>query len=196
MSMPSLSKIRLYPVYKLSATEDAFAMIKRHMPKHKGSAYIIVLLLVSVLSVLALSIISIAILDYSIAKSDDSSHDAYYIADGGATAALYEIKAQVKETYDRLKQEAENQGALPLEQYIEQHFYDEIPTTYSTRIDFDDGEDRYSDVDVVFGNSDNTYTIQSRGHVKNAVSMVEVKAEVILEQTAVVVEVNEWKEVR
>ncbi|AEE96335.1 hypothetical protein [Mahella australiensis] len=166
------------------------------MWQHKGSAYIVVLLLVSVLSVLALSIISIAMSDYSIAKSDDSSHDVYYIADGGATAALYEIKAQVKETYDRLKQEAETQEVLPVEQYIEQHFYDEILASYSMRIDFDDGEDRYSDVNVVFGNSDNTYTIQSRGHVKNAVSMVEVKAEVILGQTAVFVEVNEWKEVR
>ncbi|MDI3509151.1 MAG: hypothetical protein PWP48_1982 [Clostridiales bacterium] len=44
--------------------------------QHKGSAYIVVLLLVSVLSVLALSIISIAMSDYNIAKSDDSSHDA------------------------------------------------------------------------------------------------------------------------
>ncbi|MBZ4665945.1 PilX N-terminal domain-containing pilus assembly protein [Mahella sp.] len=166
------------------------------MRQHKGSAYIIVLLLVLVLSVLALSIMSIAMSDYSIAKSDDSSHDAYYIADGGATAALYELKTQVKEVYERLKQEAETQVDLPAEQYIEQHFYDEIPTTYSMRIDFDNGKDRYSSIEVRFNGSDNTYTIQSRGYVRNAVSTVEVKAEVILDQTSVLIEVNEWKEVR
>lgn len=167
------------------------------MHRYKGSAYVVVIMLTAVLSIIGLGILSIAVSDYNMAVADNDLHDAYYIADGGATAAFYELRSYLRSIYEEVYLEALLNNDIPIDIYIEQHFYSNIPLSYTRKIDFSDGKDRYSNIKVVFTPSNKTYSIVSEGHVKNAISKINV---LLVVNAALgdntLLSIKSWKEVR
>jgi len=148
----------------------------------KGSAYITVLMVALILSVLAVGIISAVMSDYKIAMADSHGSEAYYIADGGATAMVYELEERIKSEYEQVKAEAQAQQAIPVDEYISKHFYERLPLTYPPdgyrRIDFEDHAGCYSQASASFDSGTGIYTVLSKGYAGNASSAVKVQLKV------------------
>lgn len=79
------------------------------MKGQRGSAYITVLMVVLIISVLSIGLLSAVMSDYRIAMADANAQEAYYVADGAATKLYFDISNRVRNIYTALKQEADGE---------------------------------------------------------------------------------------
>lgn len=74
------------------------------MADEKGSALVIAMMVLLVLSVLGATLGTITVGSYRLADTSQNSNSAYYIAEAGANMAYEEIKEQVEQTYSDIQE--------------------------------------------------------------------------------------------